>query len=182
MNNEKTPTKHQHIHSLAEEGNLNRNLVLSILLNTVIVVAEIIGGALSGSLALLSDALHNLSDAAALVIAWIARRFGKRPASLRHTYGLKRLEILLEGLVLFAFSQWSFWRTDAPKNPGRLSGEFLIFCALARWVGELFREPDAGLILGMSRGSFDNIFLVVTGSIMVIYSWKYSRLAEEISQ
>ena len=94
MNNEKTPTKHQHIHSLAEEGNLNRNLILSIFLNILIVVAEIIGGLLSGSLALLSDALHNLSDVAALAIAWMARRFGKRPASLRHTYGLKRLEVL----------------------------------------------------------------------------------------
>ena len=73
---------------------LDRNLFLSIVLNVFIVAAEIAGGILSGSLALLSDAIHNLSDVVALAIAFLARRFCRRPPSLRHTYGLMRLEVL----------------------------------------------------------------------------------------
>jgi cobalt-zinc-cadmium efflux system protein len=63
-------------------------------LNALIVVAEIIGGLVSGSLALLSDAVHNLSDVVALIIAYIARRLGRRPPSQRHTYGLGRVEVM----------------------------------------------------------------------------------------
>ena len=68
--------------------------MLSIALNGVIVVAEVVGGLLSGSLALLSDALHNVSDVAALIIALVARRLARRPPSVRHTFGLRRIEVL----------------------------------------------------------------------------------------
>ena len=73
---------------------LEARLVASIALNAVIVVAEVIGGLVSGSLALLSDAVHNLSDVAALTIAFVARRLGRRPPSPRHTYGLGRVEVM----------------------------------------------------------------------------------------
>jgi len=73
---------------------LEARLVASIALNAVIVVAEVIGGLVSGSLALLSDAVHNLSDVAALIIAFVARRLGRRPPSHRHTYGLGRVEVM----------------------------------------------------------------------------------------
>jgi phosphatidylglycerol:prolipoprotein diacylglycerol transferase len=53
------------------------------------------------------------------------------------------------------------------KNPGRLSGEFLIFYALARITNEFFREPDASLILGISRGQFYSIFLIVGGLLLI---------------
>lgn len=73
---------------------LEKRLVASIALNALIVVAEVAGGLISGSLALLSDAVHNLSDVAALVIAFVARRLGRRPPSHRHTYGLGRVEVM----------------------------------------------------------------------------------------
>ena len=69
-------------------------MIGAIALNGVIVVAEVIGGLISGSLALLSDAVHNLSDVVALVIAFVARRLGTRPPSHRHTYGLGRVEVM----------------------------------------------------------------------------------------
>lgn len=84
-----TEVKHDHDH-----GVLERRLVGAIGLNALIVVAELVGGLVSGSLALLSDAVHNLSDVAALVIAFAARRLGQRPPSHRHTYGLGRVEVL----------------------------------------------------------------------------------------
>lgn len=64
------------------------------LLNMVITTAEIIGGILSGSLALISDALHNFSDSISLIISYIALRLKLRSNSMRHTFGLKRAEIL----------------------------------------------------------------------------------------
>ena len=75
-------------------GSLDRRLWLSAVLNAAITAAELVGGLLAGSLALLADAAHNLSDVTALVLAILARRLGRRPPTLRHTYGLKRLEVL----------------------------------------------------------------------------------------
>lgn len=77
-------------------------------------------------------------------------------------------EAATEGLLLFAFAQWRFWKTDAVRRePGRLSGEFLIAYALVRMFCELFREPDAALILGLSRGTFYSIFLIAAGLALI---------------
>ncbi|MBW8781655.1 MAG: prolipoprotein diacylglyceryl transferase [Verrucomicrobia bacterium] len=77
-------------------------------------------------------------------------------------------EAALEGVLLLAFMQARFWRTDViRRQPGRLAGEFLIAYAGARALGELFREPDAGLILGLSRGTFYSIFLVAAGLALI---------------
>lgn len=77
-------------------------------------------------------------------------------------------EAALEGALLLGLAQWRFWRTDvARQHPGRLAGEFLIAYAAVRAVGEIFREPDAGLILGLSRGTFYSIFLVAVGAWLI---------------
>jgi phosphatidylglycerol---prolipoprotein diacylglyceryl transferase len=67
--------------------------------------------------------------------------------------------------------QWRFWRTDVvARQPGRLAGEFLIAYAVVRMIGELFREPDAGidLIMGLSRGTFYSIFLIAVGLVLIL--------------
>ena len=73
---------------------MDLRLWASAALNGAITLAEFFGGLFSGSLALLSDAAHNLSDVAAVVLALWARRFGRRPPTARHTYGFKRAEVL----------------------------------------------------------------------------------------
>lgn len=86
---------HSHDHNHSHSNDLNgRNLLISIFLNVAITVAQIIGGLLSGSLALLSDALHNFSDVVSLVISYVANKLVKRKASLKRTFGYKRAEIL----------------------------------------------------------------------------------------
>ena len=85
---------HDHDHGLPENGAMDRRLWASAALNTAITLAELFGGLFSGSLALLSDAAHNLSDVAAVVLALWARRFSRRPPTARHTYGFKRAEVL----------------------------------------------------------------------------------------
>lgn len=78
-------------------------------------------------------------------------------------------EAALEGLVLFGLLQWRFWRSPVTRtHPGRLSGEFLVAYAVVRMVGELFREPDAGLILGVSRGTFYSVFLIGAGLVLIL--------------
>lgn len=92
-----------------------------------------------------------------------------RPLMPRHPSQL--YEAALEGALLLAFMQWRFWRSDtAKKHPGQLSGEFLIAYAVARAIGEVFREPDAGLILGLSRGTFYSIFLLAAAAALIVTS------------
>ena len=85
---------HSHSHHQNSKDTKGRNLVISILLNIVITVAQIIGGFLSGSLSLLSDALHNFSDVISLLVSYIANRYSKKKASFDKTFGYKRAEII----------------------------------------------------------------------------------------
>ncbi len=71
-----------------------RRLAASIALNLVITVAEVIGGIISGSLALLSDALHNFTDTASQVISYVAQTISRRGATERHTFGYARFEVV----------------------------------------------------------------------------------------
>lgn len=83
-----------HHHSHDHSDLKGRNLLISIFLNIGITVAQVIGGLLSGSLALLSDALHNFSDVLSLIISFVAQRLGKKQACRKKTFGYKRAEIL----------------------------------------------------------------------------------------
>ena len=71
-----------------------RNLLVSIVLNILITISQVIGGVISGSLALISDALHNFSDVMSLVISYIANKYAKKKASFDKTFGYKRAEII----------------------------------------------------------------------------------------
>jgi len=75
-------------------GGLDVRLWATAALNVAITLAEFVAGLLAGSLALLSDAAHNLSDVVAIVVALLARRLSRRPPTTRHTYGFKRVEVV----------------------------------------------------------------------------------------
>lgn len=90
--NHSTDTKSDHNHN---HSNLKgKKLLLSIGLNIVITVSQVIGGVISGSLALLSDALHNFSDVLSLIVSYIADLYSKKSASFDKTFGYKRAEII----------------------------------------------------------------------------------------
>jgi len=94
-------------HQATESSVLDRRLWASAGLNLGITIVEFAGGLWSGSLALLADAAHNLTDAGALGLAILARRLGRRAPTPRHTYGLKRAEVvaaLLNAAGLIAIS------------------------------------------------------------------------------
>ena len=85
---------HSHNHSHVHVDLKGRNLLISIFLNILITASQIVGGLVSGSLALLSDALHNFSDVLSLVVSYVANKLTKKEASLHRTFGYKRAEIL----------------------------------------------------------------------------------------
>ena len=83
---------HSHTHN---HSNLKgKKLLLTIVLNIVITVAQVVGGLVSGSLSLLSDALHNFSDVLSLIVSYVAAKLSQQKASINRTFGYKRAEIL----------------------------------------------------------------------------------------
>ena len=82
---------HHHGHTHDTKG---KKLAISIVLNIIITVSQVIGGIISGSLALLSDALHNFSDVLSLIISYAADKLAKKRASVDKTFGYKRAEIM----------------------------------------------------------------------------------------
>ncbi|WFM70462.1 cation diffusion facilitator family transporter [Halomonas sp. CKK8] len=102
---------HDHDHSHHAGQDSQRRLAWAILLTGGFMVAEVVGGILSGSLALLADAGHMLTDTAALALAWFAARISRRPADEKRSFGYHRVQILaafVNGLTLIAIVVWIF--------------------------------------------------------------------------
>ena len=127
---------HQHVHHKLS----GRNLFISIILNILITVAQIIGGIISGSLALISDAIHNLSDVISLIISYIANLLtNKKKQTIDKTFGYKRAEIIAafvnaSALIVIAV----FLAIEAVKrfnNPIIIDSNLVILLAL---LGILF--------------------------------------------
>lgn len=98
-----------HTHSHRRDGGSIRKLKLALVLTSVYMVAEAVGGWLSNSLALLADAGHMLTDVAAMSLTLAAIWFGSRPATARKTFGYHRLEILAAFVNGIALVMISFW-------------------------------------------------------------------------
>lgn len=111
------PHDHHHDHGSHSHaptvGNRNERVVLiGLLLTAGFMLVEVVGGLLSGSLALIADAGHMLTDAAALALAWAAFRVGRRASTARKTFGYLRFEVLagfVNALTLFALVAWIAW-------------------------------------------------------------------------
>ncbi len=126
-------TKEHHHHEIS-----GKNLGWSIGLNIGITLAELIGGIISGSMALISDATHNFSDVISLVVSYIANKLTKRKATENQTYGFKRSEIIaafinsatlmvLAFFILFEGIQRFF-------NPVFVKADWVIWLAIASIV------------------------------------------------
>lgn len=85
---------HSHNHTHDHKDLKGRKLLITILLNIVITAAQVIGGLVSGSLSLISDALHNFSDVLSLIVSYVAAKLSQQKASINRTFGYKRAEIL----------------------------------------------------------------------------------------
>ncbi|GMG83799.1 cation diffusion facilitator family transporter [Paralimibaculum aggregatum] len=109
---------HDHFHGHAQGGGHShaahagageRRLLIAAALTGIFMLAEVVGGLLSGSLALIADAGHMLTDFAGLALAWYGLRLARRPADWRRTFGYDRFTVLVafaNGLALFAITGW----------------------------------------------------------------------------
>ena len=120
-----------------DTGNMRRVLIALVLTGAFMVV-EVIGGILSGSLALLADAGHMLTDTMALALAALAFQVSKRPADVKRTYGYQRFQILaafVNGLSLLLIVGWIlFEAVDRLRHPGEVLGTTMLLVAAAGLV------------------------------------------------
>jgi cobalt-zinc-cadmium efflux system protein len=128
--------EHHHNHN---PGSLKgKNLFYSIVLNLGISVAQTIGGILSGSIALLSDALHNFSDVLSLAISYVAHRLASRKFTTRYTFGLQRAEILaafINSAVLMGIAVYlGFEAIGRMMHPQTIKSMMVVWLALASIV------------------------------------------------
>ncbi|MCB1386809.1 MAG: cation transporter [Nitratireductor sp.] len=110
-------------------------IAIAAVLTGAFMLAEIAGGLLSGSLALIADAGHMLTDFASLVLAWLAFRIARRPADRQRTYGFDRFSVLaafVNGLSLFVIAGWIVWEAlQRLRQPVEVLGGLMLWVALA---------------------------------------------------
>ncbi|WP_299114933.1 cation diffusion facilitator family transporter [uncultured Winogradskyella sp.] len=148
--------RHSHSHNHSHAHDLNgRNLFISILLNIAITVAQIVGGLISGSLALLSDALHNFSDVVSLVISLIANKLVKKKASLKRTFGYKRAEILAAFInaatLIVVAILLIFEAVERFQNPEEIKSNLVIWLSVIAILGNGFS------VLLLKKNADDNM-------------------------
>lgn len=140
-----------HNHSNHKDSISGSRLIITMLLNFLITIAEIIGGILSGSLSLISDALHNFSDGIAIIISYFAIQLKKKPNTHKHTFGFKRAEILaalINSAVLVTISIYLFYESvERLLNPQTVEGGLMTIVAsiglIANIIGTLLLKKDA---------------------------------------
>lgn len=163
---------HEHHHHHDVKG---RNLVLTILLNAGISIAELIGGIISGSIALISDAIHNFSDVLSLVVSYIAQQLAKRDASEKSTFGLRRSEIFaafINSTTLIVLAFYIFYEAILRFfNPVEISSDLVIWMALAsigvNGLSVLMIKKDAEHSMNM-KSAYLHLFGDMITSIAVL--------------
>lgn len=168
---------HEHNHKQNEKKINPKNLVFSAVLNFSITIAEVIGGIFSNSLALLSDALHNLGDTMAIVIAYIAHLISKKEYTDKRTFGYKRIEILaalFNSIVLVVIVVYLFIEAfQRIKDPEPIKGMIMFLVALLGLVANLISvfllKKDATSNLNV-RAAYLHLFGDTVSSVVVLLS------------
>jgi len=164
----------------------SKNLVYSILLNLLITIAQIIGGIISGSLALISDALHNFSDVLSLVFSLVANKLSRRKASIDQTFGYKRAELIAafvnaSTLVIVAFIL-VYGAINRFFNPHPIQSGLVIWLALlgilVNGFSVLLLQKDAAHNINMKSAYLHlltdmmaSVAVLVGGLLMKFYGW-----------
>ncbi|SHI33001.1 cation diffusion facilitator family transporter [Wenxinia saemankumensis] len=175
---------HHHHHHPADLG--DRRVLGAVLVNLALTVAQIVGGILSGSLALIADALHNLSDAVSLVIAFAARRIARRPSDAGMTFGYVRAEVvaaLVNYTTLILIGLYLLWEAWARfLDPQPIEGWTVV------WIAALALLVDvvtAWLTFALSKESMNiraaflhnvadalgSVGVIVAGVLVILYGW-----------
>ena len=166
---------HSHDHSHTHNDLKGRNLFISILLNILITAAQVVGGLVSGSLALLSDALHNFSDVLSLIISYIANRLSKKEASIHRTFGYKRAEILAAFInaatLIIVAILLIIEAIERFKNPQVIESNLVIWLSLlgiiANGLSVLLLKKDSEANMNM-RSAYLHLLTDMMASVAVL--------------
>ncbi len=178
---------HDHHHDVETMG--DQRLLIAIIINMLLTLAQVVGGIISGSLSLIADALHNFSDASSLLIAVIARKIGRQPPDAFKTFGYKRAEVIaalinlvtlvLIGLYLIYEALWRFY------SPQEIEGWIVVIVA---GVALVIDVATAMLTYSMSKNSLNiraaflhnvsdalaSVGVIVAGSLILLYGWYWT--------
>ena len=187
------PHDHSHAHIDPQSG--DRRVSIAIWANALLTVAQIIGGILSGSLALIADALHNLSDMASLVIAFAARKISRRPADERMTFGYGRTEIVAAlinytTLILIGFYliyEGGMRMIDPPEVAGWtvviLGGVALLVDTLTALLTYSMQKGSVNiraLFLHNLSDALASVAVIVGGALIILYDMRWVAPATTI--
>ena len=174
---------HQHHH---REPESDRGLLVAVGINVLLTLAQVMGGIISGSLSLIADALHNLSDAASLGIALFARKISRKPADEFKTFGYQRAEViaaLINLTLLITISLYliyeAIWRIVEPQV---ITGWIMVLVA---GIALIVDTITALITYKMSKSSINmkaaflhnladalaSIGVILAGSFILLYEW-----------
>ncbi|MBA1245846.1 MULTISPECIES: cation diffusion facilitator family transporter [Pseudomonas] len=165
---------HSHSHGDVREGH-QKKLVIALAMTTGIMLAEVIGAWVTGSLALLSDAAHMFTDAAALALSLVALQIAKRPADRRRTYGYARLEILastFNAMLLFLVAMYILYEAwQRFFLPAEIATNVMLWIAVAGLLVNLASMRLLASASGESlnvKGAYLEVWADMLGSLGVI--------------
>jgi cobalt-zinc-cadmium efflux system protein len=176
---------HDHDHDHPHAAN-ERSVAIAAALTGGFMVAEVVGGVLAGSLALLADAGHMLTDFASLALAWLGFRLTRQPADWRRTYGFDRFSVLVafvNGVALFAIAAWIV--LEAARRlyePITVAGGLMIWVAAAGLavnvvVFLILRTGDAhnlnirAAVLHVIGDLLGSVAAVIASIVILVWGW-----------
>jgi cobalt-zinc-cadmium efflux system protein len=173
---------HHHHHAVAGD----RKVMWSVVVNVLLTVAQIVGGIFAGSLALIADAIHNLSDAVALGLAFAARRIARRPADYGMTFGYGRAEIVAAlvnytALVLIAvyLAYEGIWRLIEPEPVDGwivviIAGIALVIDVATVMLTFRLSKESANIRAAFLHNLADalgSLGVIIAGTLIILFDW-----------
>jgi len=161
---------HHHNHQVQ-----GKNLLFSIVLNLVITIAQVVGGLISGSLALLSDALHNFSDVLSLIFSYVAHKLSRKKASVNQTFGYKRAELIaafVNAMTLIIVALFLVYgAVERFYNPQVIASELVIWLSIlgivVNGLSVLILKKDADKNLNI-KSAYLHLFTDMLASVAVL--------------
>lgn len=180
---------HGHSHSHAPTDTPLRALLIVLGVTGTVFFAELIGGLITGSVALLADAMHMLSDAAGLIIAVVAIFIGRRAATAKATFGYRRVEVLaalVNAVTVLGISAWivveAFQRLSEPVEI--MAGPMMIVAVIgllaniiSAWILNRQREHSVnvqGAFLHVLADMLGSVAVLVAGGVIIFTGWQYA--------
>lgn len=169
---------HSHNHSHKTSWG-TKNLLIWIILNSIIVIAEIIGWILSWSLALISDAIHNFSDVISLILSFIWEKISNKKANFKYTFAFKRVEVItafVNSLTLIIIGLYIIYESIQRiiYNDFQVNSSLMFWVAMVwflwNFISILFLHREKDENLNKKSAYFHLLFDTISSVIVIIWA------------